>query len=170
MKTKEQLADEHINDEYPKDLYSTDERSDAQMTFLAGYDARDAQLKELPEFDETILREAYLEREDIIDDLTRWEALSLGARWQHQQDAKVIAAKDEKLQVTEKLLYMSDKKIRELEIQSAEVALNGLKVYAVLQKANALIDEAFDVLCQCDLDKDGRALVEKIKQYKEIGK
>lgn len=143
MKNKEQLADEHINDEYPKDLYSTDERSDAQMTFLAGYDARDAQLKELPEFDETILREAYLEREDIIDDLTRWEALSLGARWQHQQDAKVIAAKDEK--------------IRELEIDRQAFKNCQEQLYFSRQRIETL-----------EIAKE--QLLEKIKAYKENGK
>jgi len=121
MKSKEQLAEEYAVSQHLNRFAE----EWVEKAFLTGFDARDAQLKELLEFDEEQFTQEFREQ---INEAVSEDAI-LGAELYHSRVAKIIAAKDaeftrlklshDKL-VNEKFdlmdtLKLAAEKIRELE-------------------------------------------------------
>lgn len=176
MKTKEQLAEE-----YSKNWqgHNIGKRFNAITTFLAGYDARDAELSKLPDFDEKAAENRWSElwKENELHDedfITRGyhahEVIIDLARWQFQECAKIIAARDAEIAKLKECLELwtqrnsnLQEKIRELE--SREIS-DG-QMFNIANK-NAKISELEKLLAESN--NSVKALNEKIRELENFKK
>lgn len=125
MKTKKQLSEEYIDSEYPKEKWTEYQRILGKKDFLAGYDARDAELSKMPEFDNYLATDFAIELNRKEQEFNNVNTLTEMAKWQFQKCAKIIAARDAeiaRLQVCADLYDLrtaerntANEKIRELE-------------------------------------------------------